>query len=434
MYINQLPQTLLSAALKALGQRDLDVLFSKGDVVEGKVLKNLQNNQTLVRLRGVEMVAVSQTKLTPGQTIVGRIESVQPQLTVSLLPGGNTVEAKSSTMMRFLLPAKAPLGETLAKALDTVKGEPAASPKVQEALKNLGAVMEKVVSTDMNTLTPEKAAQTIKSSGLFMESSARLVAEGKLAPEEFKKSMTMDLKAALSKTLQLVDEELASLVGRFEKEQSVATAKTMDAAQQPKQAPQTAPEKTLAQPSLPQDVARPPADKTDEAVAEMAKLRETAKGLRQLMSNVELNQLVNATQKREDGSAMNPMLYQIPFAQNGAIDTARVYFLPDGGKGKGENAQGGEKSLVFMLDMSNLGPVRVDVWVGEKQAHGSIYVADDAVADYVRGALPELLSALEAGGYRATINVSAVADTAFLTEELAPLIPVTGAGLINVKA
>jgi hypothetical protein len=150
---------------------------------------------------------------------------------------------------------------------------------------------------------------------------------------------------------------------------------------------------------------------------------------------VEVTQLLNTAAKKAGAGAEGAMLYQIPYMQNGQPETARIYVKPDDDResGGGEGKKEGKKSLVFMLNMTKIGAVRVDVNVREGHAAGMIYVENEDVAAHARRSLAELVSALEPAGYRTDFIVR-VADRRFLTEEMETVTSVAPKGLVNIKA
>ncbi|MBF0171441.1 MAG: flagellar hook-length control protein FliK, partial [Nitrospinae bacterium] len=109
------------------------------------------------------------------------------------------------------------------------------------------------------------------------------------------------------------------------------------------------------------------------------------------------------------------------------------YVDPEGGGGNVRDKKAGETAVVFMLEMTLLGPVRVDTRVAKEQIAGSVYVGSDPVAAYLEGRLPDLVAPLKEAGYQVTFDVR-VASPATLTEELASFVPLTPNGLINLKA
>jgi hypothetical protein len=468
MLIDKLPH----AALKTFGQKEMDSIFSKGDILEGNVLKTLGENQALVRFRGVDLTAVTQSRLTEGQKITGKVESVTPQFTVSLVSAKTPSEPKTTGLLRILLPSKAPMGETLARALEAVRGEPpaiagqpdkaptsealaralgavrggppATASQPGDVLKNLAGDLEKIMSANIEKMAPQDVRQALKNSGVYLESLLGKAAEGLVSGQELKAGLAVDLKANLAKALNIIEGKIANLVANLKTLPELPTTTTLPQATGKPLPGDTAPVLAQPQPAPKQsaDVAalRPPVaampDDREAALKELSRLHDTAKSLRSALSNIELTQLLNSAGKKAGATGEGVLMYQIPYMQNGAPETAKVYIKPeeDGEAASGERKKGGKKSLVFMLNMTKLGPVRVDVNVAAGAAHGIIYVENDKVAAHARESLAELTGALEPAGYRADFVVK-TADRKFLKEELeTTTAPVTSNGLVNIRA
>lgn len=437
MLIDKLPQAVLSAALKTFGQKEMDAIFSKGDIVEGRVLKTFGQNQALVRFRGVDLMAVTQSRFAEGQKIVGKVESVNPQFTISLIPGETASEAKSAGMLRLLLPSKAPMGETLARALDAVRGEPAGTAgQPGDVLKSLANDMEKLMSANLEKLAPQDVQQALKNSGVYLESLLRKAVEGLVTRQELKTGLATDLKANLSKALNIVEGKIADLVANLKPQPQIKSApnEAPPGQSQPQPASKQSADMAQTAPS-PKPAVNAALNEGETAFRELSRLHETAKSLRSALSNIELTQLLNSAGKKAGAVGEGVLLYQIPYMQNGSPETAKVYLKPeeDGEGSGGEGKKGGPRSLVFMLNMTRLGQVRVDVTVGEGHARGFIYVENDDVAGHVKESLKELVSALEPAGYRADFVVK-TADRRFLSEALETASPITPNGLVNIRA
>jgi hypothetical protein len=447
MLIDKLPQSVLSAALKDFGQKEMDALFAKGDIVEGSVLKTLGDNQALVRFRGVDLMAVTQSRLAEGQKITGKVESVNPQFTVSLSSGKTPGEPKTTGLLRLLLPSKAPMGETLARALEAVRGEPASTASQPgDVLKNLAGDLEKIMSANLEKMAPQDVRQALKNSGVYLESLLGKAAEGLVTRQELKAGLAVDLKANLAKALNIIEGKIADLVANLKTLPELPTTTTLPQSTG-KPMPGEAPVPAQQQPFVKQStevaqtalapkssVNTAPGD-GDAALKELSRLHDTAKSLRSALSNIELTQILNSAGKKAGATGEGVLMYQIPYMQNSAPATAKVYLKPEeDGEGGGEKKKGGKKSLVFMLNMTKLGPVRVDVNVRSGAAHGIIYVENEKVAAHARESLAELKAALEPAGYRADFVVK-TADRKFLKEELETTgSAVTSNGLVNIKA
>lgn len=404
MLINNLPQNLLQAALKALGPEGRTIVFQEGEIIEGKVLKVLSSRQALLRVGGMEVMALTPSRLFEGQGIVGRVERVAPKITVSLLRGESTREVKTTELIRLLMPGKTEIGRSLARVIDAAGAE-ALAPRAREAMRTLAGALEKTLSLDIGSLTPEKAREALKSSGLFLEGALRAAAEGRASKADIRAALEGDVKALLGKTLTAVEEE----VGRLAREAEGA-AKTAEKGGAP--APRAA------------------------VMDELAGTRQAAREIKDAVNNIELNQLINGAARESPARAEAPMMYQMPFVHEGLIQTARLYIQPREEKESAEGKTGKKKEtsrIVFMLSMSRLGPIRADIDVGPKRISGSIHVVSEEAAAHARALLSELVEPLAAAGYETWMEVRA-AGRDFVTEQLENRSPILAErGLISLK-
>ncbi|VAX20913.1 hypothetical protein MNBD_NITROSPINAE02-1468 [hydrothermal vent metagenome] len=439
MFIGQIPPGILESILKMMPGKDgeSESLFQKGEMVEGKVLKTIAVDKALVRVGGVDLLATTKTKLVAGQNIVGTVEKLSPNLTISLLQGASGKEEKVAQLMRLLVPSKAPLGDALAGALSVAESVDY-SPKAKEVMNQLKNVVIKIAQADLGALTPKQAKDVVAKSGLFLESTMKEGALLKLAGGKISAILSGDLKAALGRALVTIEEEIMRLAKNVEKKLGdMPVGKTGDGKEAPSREPRMV---KTAQPdaNLISIKARPKPSQIrnlEPDLVEITKLRESAKELKNAINNIELNQLINSSAKKEGQAVQsNYNLYQIPFFQGDSLDTARVYLRPGGdkeGSGKKDNPEKG--SIVFMLNMTKLGPVRVDVNVDSRNVTGSVFVLNDSVVAHVNNNLKALLAPLEAAGYTARFEVSS-AKKEFVTQELENMATVVERGLINIKA
>ncbi|MGK7344906.1 MAG: hypothetical protein ACNS63_03775 [Candidatus Nitrospinota bacterium M3_3B_026] len=413
MLINNLPPSLLQAALKALGPEGQTIVFQEGEIIEGRVLKVLSSRQALLRVGGMEVMALTPSGLSEGQGIVGRVERVSPKITVSLLRGESTQDVKTTELIRLLMPGKTEIGRSLGRVIEAAGAEGLA-PRAREAMRTMAGALEKALSLDIGSLTPEKAREALKNSGLFLEAALRAAAEGKASRTEIRAALEADIKALLGKTLATVEEE----VGRLAREVEGAV-KTTGKGGAP--SPRAGEGGTAAQAAL---------------MDELAGTRQAAREIKDAVNNIELNQLINGAAKESPARAEAPMMYQLPFVHEGLIQTARLYIQPRKEKESAEGKTGKRKEtsrIVFMLSMSRLGPVRVDLDVSPKRIGGSVYVVDEEAAAHARRLLPELAGPLEAAGYETWIEVRA-AGKDFITERIENRSPILAErGLISLK-
>ncbi len=456
MFINDLSPTLFKAILKASDGATAPPLFAKGEIVEGTVTKSLSPNQAMVRLGGVEMLAQTKIQLMDGQSITGMVEKTAP-LTVNLLQGKATADEKIAELVRLLLPEKKPMADALT-AVTQQANKSNLPPVAKEAMQALAPKLAEAVVKDLAALTPEGTKTAIKQSGLFFEASLKEAAQAPKGerPAKVAQTIATDIKGRLATTLKTLEGEIARLTkelatplpGRNNPAAPAPAAPALPTATLTADT-KVAPPLVANEPPSKGDTAKPPPSpggappKPAQAIIDprlemLALLRESARSVREALHTIELNQLMNHGATPKEGAQatapnLPPFLFQLPFAEGGLIKNAKVYVDPDGGGGNVRDKKKGETAVVFMLDMSLLGPVRVDTRVAKEQIAGSVYVGTDQVAAYLEGRLPDLVGPLTEAGYQVTFDVR-VASSAKLTEELESFVPLTPQGLINVKA
>lgn len=425
MFINQFPPSLIEAALKILGGHESNKsLFQIGDIVEGSVIKTISPKEALVRIGGVDLFAATETKLLTGQLILGRVDKTSPTVTISLLKGGGA-DQKAVELLRLLLPSKMPMGDVISRVISRAD-QTDLPPKIKKAM----AVLKQTLSAslqDLDKVTQETIKKGIKNSGLYMEATLKeTVTKKSVIVAKMLSAMEGDLKAALGKALKLTEDEIFRMAGNLDKKLAEST-KNSDIPKSRSDQP------AIAKHALPAKGQSGKLINLNMEMADLTKAREVAKEIKNAINNIELNQLINAPVKRETaGPSLS--LFQIPFVQGALIESARVYIQPKDDDAKsGKKKKQGESSIVFMLNMSKLGPVRVDVTVGRNRLNGSVYVLNNTVASFMKENLADLSEKLAGSGYEVWFNVS-VADRKKVTEELETHVPITEQGLIDVKA
>lgn len=155
------------------------------------------------------------------------------------------------------------------------------------------------------------------------------------------------------------------------------------------------------------------------------KYRATLNRVAKALQNIELRQLLNLVERQEVKS------WQIPYWNGEKLLSARLYVRRElAGKVKTKSVA--TTRITLMLEMSRLGPIRIDLSVHEKKMEGQIYLSNEKAVKEVETRLPELLEALSSAGYSAGFAVKK-APNKFLTEELANDTALPVNRLFNVK-
>ena len=144
----------------------------------------------------------------------------------------------------------------------------------------------------------------------------------------------------------------------------------------------------------------------DTSVSQRRQFMEVVKVLHRAIENIELQQLTNQFARQEN----QPILLQIPdpFMMG---KTVNLYLRrpEDEGKGKG-NKNNDDVLLVFLLELSALGNLRVDAKMNKESISVRIDVENQNVAQFIDGNLKDFCSCLGDMGFDVNASCSVVRD------------------------
>ena len=128
---------------------------------------------------------------------------------------------------------------------------------------------------------------------------------------------------------------------------------------------------------------------------------ELLQNISQAADNIELNQLTQQFSKQEN----QPVLVQIPNPFGSGDKTVKLYIrnLSDG---PNEKKQGQEQqyNLVFLLELSSLGAIRVDTLVRDDQVAVKISVESESLACFIEHHSPVFQKSMDQLGYKVTLS------------------------------
>jgi len=129
-------------------------------------------------------------------------------------------------------------------------------------------------------------------------------------------------------------------------------------------------------------------------------LKDTTQIFRQAVDNIELHQLTNQLAKQEG----QPLLLQIPNPYANGDPTIKLYIRPsqdeeEGNKGKSKQ----NYHLVFLLNLSNLGNLRVDSQIVKSQLSLKMTVENQSIADFINTHAQDFESRLDELGFKADL-------------------------------
>tara|TARA_B100000315_G_scaffold211443_1_gene208226 strand:- start:5070 stop:6086 length:1017 start_codon:yes stop_codon:yes gene_type:complete len=121
---------------------------------------------------------------------------------------------------------------------------------------------------------------------------------------------------------------------------------------------------------------------------QLKELQALLKNVKTTLSNVELNQILNYYSKQETGF----LQFQIPFSPT---ETVNLYIKDNSEKDEQKDGKKKEDvSLIFHLNLTTIGNLRIDVEMLDKTMSGQFYVEDKDVSEFISSMLPELESQL----------------------------------------
>lgn len=361
--------------------------LSIGQEVEGSVSAVIDDGTALVQINGKQLKALNPNRFSAGDAVIVKVEKVAGQINLVVASQISESQAQAdSLLLKSYLPSKQPFGEVLGNLERTLVGNPLLSdlkidPKL---LENLKGTLKLLYSDN-----PTPSANTIKSqidqSGVGYEAKVREVLTGKPASEiaRNKIDLARDLKGQLIKLAK----ELESL--QFDSSKN-----------------STAP-----------------------SIRENPKVVEVLQSIKQAIDNIELNQLSNHYAKQEN----QPVLLQIPYpaTEDKAINLY-VKKQPGGDKKNPGDKQG--FNLVFLLDMTALGSLRVDAQVNNDQLNVKIGSENQGVVDFIQANAVGLKERLGEIGFSAEVSCGRQKkDEMQVEESLSRLFIQDPSRLIDVK-
>jgi hypothetical protein len=115
------------------------------------------------------------------------------------------------------------------------------------------------------------------------------------------------------------------------------------------------------------------------------------------LHQIEGQQATNALARLHDG----PIQFQVPMWNGQALTTAALSIEPQGqGNGGGRGGRDNGHNVLFLLDLTALGPTRIDAQVSEHSVRAILYVAPGEASQQVQAGLAEFRQSLTAQGFR----------------------------------
>jgi len=130
-------------------------------------------------------------------------------------------------------------------------------------------------------------------------------------------------------------------------------------------------------------------------------LKDNVQVFRQAVDNIELHQLTNQLAKQEG----QPLLLQIPNPYAHGDSTIKLYVRPSGDEEDGKKGKSKQNfHLVFLLDLSNLGNLRVDSQITQSRLSIKMTVENQSIADFIASQAQDFVSQLAELGFQADLT------------------------------
>lgn len=403
--------------------------LKKGDIVEGRIVKNLSDNKVILRTNNRELTARTNLSLTAGEQIQVEVQKTKGEILLKVLNRFPSLEGIAKQELRPLLGIlQRPIDKTILnlkaaiqsilsskppledKELTTLLGkllnlldELNITPLLQEepvsAMAEAQSMPESSAPADAHTagipVTSSRAQDIpallkwIRDSGLEWENKLWQLAE---LPQE---NITEALKALIQHDLkgltQKIIELLPSLTGAPE------TAVENIPEPSTPSSPQPLVQKDGSLPGVQQEVSLSPS--TSASPATRAAIAGLSHHLEQLSQTIQAHQWINAVQHE----ANQQFYFQIPLALSDGLKPLDLFIYKKNRK-KGKGAPGTERGaqdywVIFYLTLSSMGSLRIDLKTRQRALTLSILTGTETAAHHISLFLPELEKALGAIGY-----------------------------------
>ena len=376
-----LPIQRLTASVAGLIQR-----FQPGQVLEARVLEGLTGNQPSPNIRvqiGADILDLHapQLQATQGQILKLKVMSIEPKLELELIGQQKTDPLKPDPIqtgterinesLRQFIPRQQGLQYVTAQLQQGLE-QNTLPPAIRETLRTLLAAVP-----DQTALQkPEKIAEAVRNSGLFLEAS---LAAGKSIPES-------DLKLLL-----------LSLMDRVRSELPRGTQSSVPSplqAEVHKETPLPFLLTPVAQPRIsPQALSVTKPDGMDQLILRLFGMTESA------ISRISLHQIATAdAQQQGDARWKMEIPLAFPNAEYGVMQLFIEREKPEARPNRPRQDEEQGWSLAMAVDLPQLGPLHVRLRLRGQSLETRILAENAASAQSLSEHLPRLRKQLEDQG------------------------------------
>ena len=345
-----------SSPISYFSKHGLDFLkFSERQTYPAQIKKVLDSESAIVQLknRNFFVQTLSRNSLKPGDQIPVVTEKTANGLFHFLQSNGPVIKQMDAGMIKPYLPARMPFGEMITK-LETVFREISSNSDSfkldSEKLAQLNQTLQLLSPGNGKTASAQLLRDQVNASGINYEARVKQFLE-QGANQGKAMELGRDLKGQLLDMIQKLEDQ-------------VNQAKGFSSTQ-------------------------------------LKTLNEHAQVFRQAVENIELHQLTNQLARQENQS----VLLQIPNPFGQGNSTIKLYVRSSGDEESGKKGVAKKSyNLVFFLDLSMLGNLRVDSQVSQTQLSVKIQVENQSIADFINSRTEEFNTRLADLGFQVDLK------------------------------
>ena len=314
--------------------------LSRGEILEGMILGQEDPQHFLLRIKGQDLKVETQTPLPASGKIALEVETVTPQVILKLLSANETGNLTALSLLKKYLGEGVPL-EKLAENLSALGKMELGSlpPAIQKTIPELKALLAQYGPPFLTD--PQTLQEKIFQSGLFWENRLQQLIQEK-GEEAFLQVSRQDVKGLLLKLKTQLHE--------------AALTKGLD-------------NKVLAG------------------------AEEWVRGVDAYLQKIEAYQFIN--QRYADSSEKWMLLLPLWIGQN-------LQFLELGlgfSRGEGTSPEKDETSLLFLLQLPEIGRIRIEVIIRKDALFGRFGLTDPSFQEWIQQNLPDLEKRLTVLGF-----------------------------------
>lgn len=356
---------------------DLSRRFRAGQTLKGVVLRALPEGQTLVNFAGQYVLLELDQSLIKGQTFLATVEQVSPTLLLKVVddpaaralpqpglsatlqePVLNHPDSRTgppgtldATRLKSYLMTRQPFGTMATELRQHLGQHPLLRALDPTLLQRLEETLDALLPRDVNPPDAAGLKEQVERSGINYEAKVHQVLSGAASPAE-QDALANDLKGQLLDFQHKLDQELHQHASKM-----------------------ATPAQRGALAALHQDV-------------------------QHALQNIEYQQLANLFAHQEDQSLLLQFLHPaFPTTQ-----TAKLYFRANHQQQGALQDGPQDYTLVFLLDFTALGPIRIDATVHDASVTATIRTEDETVAAFLTAQSPSLNARLHEIGFQADVR------------------------------